>query len=151
KVFPYVAVAASLEQVVTEAYRLLEQGQRFYIGPRTPDDYLRELGLNRPAPLPPPRKPKRATSTPRVIPPCATRDAVLTTEALGEPPPVSVQRSATRTPPTLDPAFASRVAPLPAAPSVAPTRGRRRVLVVDDEEDIRRMLRRVLGERDLEV
>jgi DNA-binding response OmpR family regulator len=81
---------------------------------------------------------------------------VLTTEELGEPelPPVPVDRKAPRKMPTLDPAFASRVAPLPTAPKDEPAadvRSGRVVLIVDDEDDIRRMLRRVLSERDILV
>ena len=153
KVFPYVAIASGLARVIEEAYRQLEEGQGYYIGPHAPDDYLAELGLRRPAPLPPPRHPKRPPSMPRVSPPGAPRDAVLTTDELrAEPPPVPVQRSAPRRLPTLDPAFASRVAPLPTAPKEKHgARGERVVLIVDDEDDIRRMLRRVLTERDIKV
>src|SRR5690606_4545458 len=125
-----------------------EQGEAYYVGPHAPDDYLAELGLSRPAPAPPPRKPKRAPSIPRVSPPGPPRDAVLTTE----PTPVPVQRSAPRRMPTLDPAFASRVGPLPSAPEEEPRpRGERVVLIVDDEDDIRRMLRRVLSGRNIRV
>ena len=148
KVFPYVAIASALGRVIDEAYRRLEQGEAYYVGPHAPDDYLAELGLSRPAPAPPPRKPKRAPSIPRVSPPGPPRDAVLTTE----PTPVPVQRSAPRRMPTLDPAFASRVGPLPSAPEEEPRpRGERVVLIVDDEDDIRRMLRRVLSGRNIRV
>lgn len=155
KVFPYVALAGALERVIAEAYRLREQGAAYYIGPHAPEDYLRGLGLSRPAPAPPRRQPKRPPSFPRVSPPGAPPDAVLTTDDLAdlEPAPVPVQRTAPRKLPTLDPAFASRVAPLPSAPkeSAAKDRGERVVLIVDDEDDIRRMLRRVLGERGIRV
>ena len=53
----------------------------------------------------------------------------------------------------LDPAFDSRVAPLPREDSVRKrgAGGAPKVLVVDDEDDIRRMLRRVLVERGYQV
>lgn len=149
KVFPYVAIASALEQAIEEAYRRHEQGEAHYVGPHAPDDYLETLGLRREAPVPPRRKPKRAPSNPRVSPPGPPPDAVLTTE----PEPIPVQRSAARRLPTLDPAFASRVEPLPSAPTPPePTsRAERVVLIVDDEDDIRRMLRRVLSGRNIRV
>lgn len=157
KVFPYVAVARSLERVIEDAYRRLDAGEPYYVGPHAPEDYLRELGLARPEPPEPPRHPKRRPSVPRVVPPGASRDAVLTTDDLGapiEPPPVPVDRRGPRSPPTLDPAFTSRVGPLPTMPRgerAEGARGERVVLIVDDEDDIRRMLRRVLSERDMKV
>ena len=56
--------------------------------------------------------------------------------------PTSWTTRTSRTPP-LDPAFESRVAPMPRRPRQR-RRRRTRVLVVDDEDDIRRLLRRVL-------
>ncbi len=154
-VFPYVAVAKSLDAVIAEAYRLLDQGKDYYVGPNAPEEYLAELGLSHGAEEPEPRHPRRRPSAPQVTPPGPPPDAVLTTD-LGEPepPPVPVDRKAPRRLPTLDPAFASRVAPLPTAPKDEPeAKGRRGrvVLIVDDEDDIRRMLRRVLMERDVQV
>jgi CheY-like chemotaxis protein len=53
----------------------------------------------------------------------------------------------------LDPAFDSRVGPLPKTDdrSTGPKSATKTVLVVDDEDDIRRMLRRVLQERGYRV
>jgi CheY-like chemotaxis protein len=156
KVFPYVAVSRPLEQVIELAYSKLEQGEEFYVGPHTPDEYLAELGLERAEPAPPPRHPKHRPSAPRFRPPSTPEVAVVSKEDSGlrEPPPKPVDRKAPRRLPTLDPAFGSRVAPLPTAPEgdegPAP-RGERVVLIVDDEDDIRRMLRRVLSERDVRV
>ncbi|MCC6874731.1 MAG: response regulator, partial [Sandaracinaceae bacterium] len=121
-----------------------------------PDDYLEQLGLARSEPAPPPRAPsKRKPSMPRMIPPGAPPDAVMTHEDSPEPAPIPVARQAPRKLPTLDPAFASRVGPLPSAPSGSGgvgADGRERViLIVDDEEDIRRMLQRVLTERSFKV
>lgn len=156
KVFPYVAVASSLEHVVEQAYRSHDAGEAYYVGPHAPAEYLQELGLTRSEPQPPPRHPKRPPSVPRVVPPGASKDAVMTTDELGspDPAPIPVDRKAPRRLPTLDPAFASRVGPLPTAPRGAPdgsARTERIVLIVDDEDDIRRMLRRVLTERDIKV
>lgn len=154
KVFPYVAVAKSLEGIIDRAYQLLESGDEYYVGPLAPQEYLRELGIASQKPAPP-RQPKRRPSVPRVTPPGAPHEAVLTTEELGfEPAPIPVDRKAPRKLPTLDPAFNSKVAPLPTADrehSGVRPHGERIVLIVDDEDDIRRMLRRVLTERDIKV
>ncbi|RZO56890.1 MAG: response regulator [Sandaracinaceae bacterium] len=156
KVFPYVAVARPLEHIIEIAYAALEQGEEFYVGPHAPEDYLAELGLSRPEPPPPPRHPKHRPSAPRFRPPSTPEVAVVTKEDSGllDPPPIPVDRKAPRRLPTLDPAFASRVAPLPTAPEKGEgpqVAGERVVLIVDDEDDIRRMLRRVLTERDMTV
>jgi DNA-binding response OmpR family regulator len=166
KVFPYVAIARSLDQAIREAYGLLQQGKDYYVGPLAPEDYLRELGLTRQQPAPAPRHPKRRPAVPQFTPSGPPPDAVLVEERrddepvdepvdeLGDMPPPSlrVERTASRKLPTLDPAFASRVGPLPTAPhGSADARGERVVLVVDDEDDIRRMLGRVLTERDIRV
>lgn len=161
KVFPYVAVSGPLTRVIDAAYAELERGAEYYIGPHTPTEYLAELGLApRPEPAPPARHPKHQPATPRVRPPSTPAMAVVTKEDSGlhdpPPPPVPVNRKAPRRLPTLDDAFGSKVAPLPTGPDEgdAPAvraKGERVVLIVDDEDDIRRMLRRVLTERDVRV
>ncbi len=161
KVFPYVAVSAPLTRVIDAAYAELDRGAEYYIGPHTPKEYLAEIGLEpRPEPPPPARHPKHQPATPRVRPPSTPMMAVVTKEDSGlhdpPPPPVPVNRKAPRRLPTLDDAFGSKVAPLPTGPDEggAPTaraKGERVVLIVDDEDDIRRMLRRVLTERDVRV
>jgi DNA-binding response OmpR family regulator len=155
KVFPYVAVMRTLDAIIEEAYALRARGETYYVGPYAPETYLRELGL-RPSPsVLPPRQPRRAPSSPKVAPPGPPRDAVLTSAADRPSRPPSTrgaEGSGASKFPALDPAFASRVGPLPPAPdgSPAPRRGQL-VLVVEDEEDLRTMLRRVLSSRGLEV
>ncbi|MCB9597110.1 MAG: response regulator [Sandaracinaceae bacterium] len=154
KVFPYVAVSGPLKRVIDAAYVELEQGAEFYVGPHAPEEYLAELGLRPPEHPPPARHPKHVPSSPRVRPPSTPAIAVVTKEDSGlHDPPIPVARKAPRRLPTLDDAFGSKVAPLPTGPDEAPARarGERVVLIVDDEDDIRRMLRRVLTERDIRV
>ena len=155
KVFPYVAVSKSLERIIEEAYRNLGAGEELYVGPHAPDEYLAELGIVRSEPAPPPRHPKHRPSSPQFRPPHTPEVAVVTEEEEDFfPPPKPVDRQAPRRMPTLDPAFNSRVEPLPAAPKGeggAHASSNRVVLIVDDEDDIRRMLRRVLSERDITV
>lgn len=197
----YVALHEHLARVVEEAYRELERGETYYVGPNAPQEYLATLGIAskaKPPPPPPPRRastrdePRRAPSSQgtggldetdfsgllsepaRSIPPAVrVPTGYRAPTGLGEPGPV-------RTPPgmrvptalreaamprdgaiggprhdigALDPAFDSRVGPLPQRdahdPHAAPST--RTVLVVDDEEDIRRMLRRILQERGYRV
>ena len=161
KVFPYVAVSGPLERIIEEAYRRKEAGEVYYVGPHAPAEYLADLGLAPAAPIEP-RHPKHKPSSPRVRPPSTPPAAVVMKEDsdlrerpdLGEPAQKHVDRRAPRNPPTLDPAFGSRVAPLPTAPERRRgprPQGERVILIVDDEDDIRRMLRRVLSERDVKV
>lgn len=157
KVFPYVAVSSSLQRTIAKAYDQLAADEEFYVGPHTPAEYLAELGLVRQEPQPPPRHPKHKPSSPRFRPPSTAAIAVVTNEdsSLLEPEPKPVVRKAPRRLPTLDDAFGSRVAPLPTGPEehdpAAIAEGERVVLIVDDEDDIRRMLRRVLSDRGVTV
>ena len=153
KVFPYVAVSGPLERVIDCAYEELDAGAEYYVGPHAPPDYLAQLGIAAP---PPPEQPRRQQrpSSPRVRPPSTSANAVVIKEDSGLGDPIPVARKAPRRLPTLDDAFGSKVAPLPTGPSdgIDGNRaGERVVLIVDDEDDIRRMLRRVLTERDIRV
>ncbi|HHH31243.1 MAG TPA: response regulator [Polyangiaceae bacterium] len=155
KIFPYVAVSGPLAKVIDEAYEQLAAGAEYYIGSHAPASYLAELGLSQPAAAQP-RRPKHRPSSPRVQPPSTPAIAIVTKEDSGlhEPARVPVARKASRRLPTLDDAFASKVAPLPTGPDDGrPKRAKedRIVLIVDDEDDIRRMLRRVLTEREVRV
>lgn len=133
EVKPFVALHEQLKQVIEEAYRALDRNEPHWIGDRAPADYLASLGI----------APKGGA---RAAPPAGVRKV---TGAGGPPPPPPARRL-----PTLDPAFDSRVAPLPkedVAAALKGPRGGRTVLIVDDEEDIRRMLRRVLEGRKMTV
>jgi len=156
KVFPYVSVSGPLSRIIDKAYAEFEAGAEFYVGPHAPEEYLAELGLAAPAAPAQPRRPKHQQVSPRVRPPSTSAMAVVTKEDSGlhEPAAIPVARRAPRRLPTLDDAFGSKVAPLPTGPSdqgLGRSRGERVVLIVDDEDDIRRMLRRVLTERDVTV
>ncbi|MBX3273038.1 MAG: response regulator [Sandaracinaceae bacterium] len=156
KVFPYVAVSGPLSRVIDAAYAKLDEGADLYIGPHTPAEYLAQLGLEAPGAPPPPRHPKVSPAHPRVRPPSTPAMAVVTKEDSGlhDPAAIPVARKAPRRLPTLDDAFGSKVAPLPTGPDDdghARQKGERVVLIVDDEDDIRRMLRRVLTERGVSV
>jgi CheY-like chemotaxis protein len=198
-VSPYVALHEHLSRVIEEAYRELERGESYYVGPNAPQEYLATLGIASKAKRPPTREqapaaPERMSPrgpTTHQIPdeadfsgllseakpvPAAARGPLPGREPTGlrEPPMPTREPTGLREPPgarvptglrepgprdlapasrpdisALDPAFDSRVGPLPKrdAKDAASARSVRTVLVVDDEEDIRRMLRRVLQER----
>jgi len=225
-VSPYVALHEHLSRVVEEAYRELERGESYYVGPNAPQEYLATLGISKggaakapPAPAKPASAPARAPT--RDEPPATREDrfgprgatkhqmidetdfsgllseparpipaaaraptqhreptglreaaAALNTRqptGLREPPASPRTPTGLRDPASLrdlgappasrhdisalDPAFDSRVGPLPKNDprDANAARGVRTVLVVDDEEDIRRMLRRILQERGYRV
>lgn len=191
RVAPYVALHDHLVEVIDAAYRELERGEAYYVGPSAPDDYLESLGIPRKKPAAPPgRGPTRADPPPTAKPadetdfsdlldddppaqrPAPTRPATLQAEPSRRgptreeaPSPRGPTRHGEVAAPThargkadpldigdLDPAFGSRVGPLPARDPRGPNEGvTRTVLVVDDEEDIRRLLKRILQERGYRV
>ncbi|UJR79123.1 response regulator [Sandaracinus amylolyticus] len=156
-VHPYVALHDHLAEVIDAAYQQLDRGEPHYVGPNAPAEYLESLGIRSAAP-PPLRARARAV--------IGSDDLDAQATPPGVPPPRRITNAGTRPGtqpgtrpterrlPTLDPVFDSRVGPLPkeeiASALRAPDRVKR-VLVVDDEDDIRRMLRRVLQERGYQV
>jgi CheY-like chemotaxis protein len=197
-VAPYVALHEQLQKVVDLAYKELDRGESYYVGPNAPRDYLIQLGIKPrdaappvaatpPASALPKRPPTQPTPsanafTPRAgtrLDPAAEMDFSDVLGALGPsapsapvaPTPSAAQalsrdvhareasqqgispRGGTkvRDISALDAAFDSRVARLPTAERVPVSSTSKTVLVVDDEDDIRRMLRRVLQERGYRV
>jgi CheY-like chemotaxis protein len=178
-VVPYVALHEHLGNVIDEAYRAVERGEAYYVGPHAPADYLAQLGIK---PKEPPKRPPTQSGGAPAAPPAAredrfgprgpTRHEAVPAETdfsdlFDEPKrkPTQVVAPPAVPPPSpamgrrgpdigaLDPAFDSRVGPLPKAEDRNPVgaKATRTVLVVDDEDDIRRMLRRVLQERGYRV
>jgi DNA-binding response OmpR family regulator len=136
------------------------------VGPNAPPEYLATLGLKpprgapaaakRPPPPPgarppPPKPPAKPDQAP------AAKGAedfsdLFADEAPAVPPPAAKDARG-RPISALDTAFESRVAPLPVEDPVKKSKGGsgKKVLVVDDEDDIRRLLKRVLADRGLTV
>lgn len=142
KVYPYIAITASLEKTISSAYDAKEAGERYYVGPEAPKDARERLAAMTPE--------KRESNS--IIPgsPSVVVDEDIAESAaetnlstsefgqLGED--VSEVRVM-----TADMREAAGLAP------GARAAGRKRILVVDDEEDIRKLVRRLLTEKGHEV
>jgi CheY-like chemotaxis protein len=159
-VTPYVALHEALAKVIEEAYTRVERGETYYVGPQAPPEYLASLGIAAPAPPKPPPPPPRKPPPPPARPAPEPADAETDFSDLFDESPSSpgslgavAQEAAPRSSiSALDAAFDSRVAPMPRDEGArAPRTGPPKILVVDDEDDIRRMLRRVLVERGYQV
>ena len=133
RVFPYVALHDLLQEVIEESYRLLDLGEAHYIGPQVLVEYLASLGIAAsPVEAEPPPSPAGLVVD-RAMPAPKMDDDELGLRELqarareGEP-------------------FHSQVAPLPTPPTKERD-AKPKVLVVDDEDDIRKLLKRVLSQK----
>ncbi|MCB9614884.1 MAG: response regulator [Sandaracinus sp.] len=137
RVFPYVALHDLLQEVIEEAYRLLDKGESHYVGPQVPADYLASLGIA-PSPVEAAPPPSPAGVVVEEVAPNAHADlGRLEDDELGLR---ELEHRARDGEP-----FHSQVAPLPTRPR--DTSGQPKVLVVDDEDDIRKLLTRVLAQK----
>lgn len=166
-VTPYVALHEALAKAIDEAYALADKGELYYVGVSAPAEYLASLGIQPSKPPPPPVRPPPppiARPKPPAPPPRAPAQPAAETDfsdLFDEEPssdagtlgPLAAEKAPPSSIAALDAAFDSRVAPMP-RDEASQKRGRNgppKILVVDDEDDIRRMLRRVLVERGYEV
>ncbi len=169
KVYPYIAITHTLEKATAAAYDAKEKGEIYFLGPKVPLETLQQLGLEPNAnaspakdaakpsardeglPITSPPSSQRPTPVPSIPPPPPT-GAALVKEA-------SVERAAIESE-LSDEEFGnmgsevSTVATLPdelRVPATAKGDGTtgegKLILVVDDEEDIRKLLKRLLTDR----
>ncbi len=173
RVFPYIALAGPLQRVIAQAYEMSDRGESYYVGPQCPPEVLRKAGLSV-NPNKPPEAPSGAV--PRPAPPAGARPAPPTPEPRpaarppGPPPrPAPPARSEPEPSVVVDDAMnrmaaadeltdadfgatgreVSVVTDLPQ--DQAPKAGQRTVLIVDDEDEIRKLLRRVFEARGFRV
>jgi len=139
RVFPYVALHDSLKEVIDKAYAKRGGTEEHYIGPTVPNDYLQSLGLApSPTPSEPPRKPAGVIV-----------DRDLPDEGLDHDDDLGLAELSKKASAPHDP-FASQVAPLPSE-ATRQRPANPKILIVDDEDDIRKMLCRVMDKKGFEV
>lgn len=143
KVYPYVALAGELQRVLEAAYVQRNEGEEFYIGPRCPAATLERMGAKVPESTPeqPAAAPRAATpdrqEPPRLMQPSQGDGAEWLSDADFN---VSEEVSVVSELPT---------DPLGQGPQLVT--GRKTILVVDDETDIRKMLKRLLTDKGYNV
>ena len=155
RVFAHVALHEALQAVIDLAYAALDANEPYYIGSHVTDEYLASVGITAPprrAPPPPP--PTRAVVEESHVAAVEMPRAVAAVAAPGQDD-LGIEalraRESRKEPSTsLDDAFGSKMAPLPTA-ARRPRPERPKVLVVDDEDDIRKLLTRVLQTKGYEV
>ncbi len=159
KVYPYVALTGALRKTIVDAYDALAKGDTYFLGPKVPAETLRQLGLDsEPSPReeldhePTPPSSAMAPGSPSFVVDEQIRDvgarAELATDEFGNL--TADISSVMALPEELKVAPGRGGVPAPAQPTPAaggapPTQGAGKlVLVVDDEEEIRKLLQRLL-------
>ncbi len=141
KVFPYVSLRRTLERATALAYDGRERGETYYVGPNVPKETLRQLGI----------KPATTTASPvPEAPPSYSPAVVLDTQmtAAGEEAEMSTADFG-----QIEEASIISRAPIDTGAHSTRTSAvtSKLVLIVDDEDDIRRLLVRLLTDRGLRV
>ena len=162
KVYPYVALSTTLERTIKAAYEAKASGEAYYIGPNVPAETLKQLGLTQGANTEKKilahertRPDSVAPGAPAVVVDKAIEkagfEAELETGQFG-----TLERDEVSTVTALPhdlrggPAPAARpgsVGPDSGAHRIMPGSGSKVILVVDDEEDIRKLLKRLLADK----
>jgi DNA-binding response OmpR family regulator len=154
-IFPHVALDDTLRTAIETAYALLERNEKYYVGDAVTEEELRAHGIERPlpqfatastAPPPPPSVHADVTVPP---PPRPIEDPLLAAPDLDpEMAGVVHGRPLAGGGPELDQAFSERPRALLSS-RPAPALGKR-VLIVEDDADIRRLIRLTLNHAGVE-
>jgi DNA-binding response OmpR family regulator len=152
KVYPYVALEGALAKVIDSAYSRKARGEAFYVGPRCPPEVLQKLGIDAgpSSSLPPsgdfepPERMSGSGAQPLEEPGVVVDDAVGRVSKADEVEDTDFGDTSREL---------SVVTELPeGVPISSPaTAGIKTVLVVDDEADIRKMLKTLLTTRGYRV
>jgi CheY-like chemotaxis protein len=153
KVYSYIAVHATLVKTIAAAYDAKARGERHYFGPHVPAETLRQLGLGRgeesgrPASAWPPARATPPSDAPDAVVvdaavETAQRTSELSTSEFGI---VSEEDSGAEMLPNDPRARATQAA------DAVPAGGGKLILVVDDEDEIRQLLKRLLLPRGYRV
>ncbi len=150
KVYPYVALTGVLSKTISSAYDAKGQGETYHLGDSVSRETLRKLGLTgsstNEADGATPRMPSAPPEPAPVIDEATKRsadDVDITTREFGS---VGAEDSSVTSLPT---ELRQRVTAAQAA-TTGPATGKL-VLVVDDEDEIRKLLRRLLSEKGYRV
>jgi DNA-binding response OmpR family regulator len=146
-VFPHIALDEILRNVIEEAYALLERGEKYWVGEEVSEEELRTHGIKRPSPAqlpsppaampPPPPEPAAAEggeTEPGFDPLLHAHPDPVVGVVHGRPPAADG--------PPLDQAFS--VPPPAAGSKPAPPHKDKRVLIVEDDADVRKLIRLTL-------
>jgi len=150
KVYPYIALTTTLARTITAAYEAKARGEAYFLGPHVPPETLKQLGLtSRPATQAPPKPQAEPALTVRAPPPDTPHaivdeamrrsgeEAKLQTGDFGN---LAEEISSVM---ALPPELRSQ---LPVAgPGV--TADSKLIMIVDDQEDIRKLVKRVFVEK----
>jgi CheY-like chemotaxis protein len=140
-VFPHVALDEPLHRAIDESYALLERGESYFVGDLVPDEELAALGIVRPAPIPRSQEPA-PIKAPAIEEQLQVEEEEYNTGVVhGRPPRAGG--------PQLDQAFSEP--PRPLEISDHPPRTDKKVLVVDDDEEICRLIELALSQVGLSI
>jgi DNA-binding response OmpR family regulator len=103
KVYPYIAVQSTLMRTIADAYEAKARGDKHYLGPRVPEETLKQLGLSeRPSSVPEPPPPPadtRPAQPARPAPPPLPRGAPRPPPVPSKAPPLPMRARAQSSPP----------------------------------------------------
>jgi DNA-binding response OmpR family regulator len=153
KVYPYIAVHTTLMKTMAAAYEAKARGERHHLGPRVPPETLRQLALAPPAD-PSTSAPARRPAPPRPPPVVDAQRPPLILDDAAENARFGAEEVSTGDFGAIGEEVSSveslsddlRARATQAADAVARTEGKL-VLVVDDEEEIRKLLARLLAQK----
>ncbi|CAN5236325.1 hypothetical protein BH09MYX1_BH09MYX1_41000 [soil metagenome] len=149
KVYPYVALAGVLSKTISSSYDAKSQGETYHLGDSVSRETLRKLGLSGSSTNEAEGPPRMPSAPPEPLPVMDAKsersaaDVDITTREFGS---LGTEDSSVTSLPT---ELRQRVNAAQNA-ATGPTTGKL-VLVVDDEEEIRKLLRRLLTEKGYRV
>ncbi len=173
KVYPYIAITHTLDRTIAAAYEAKERGEVYYLGSKVPVETLAQLGLepnaapqipavragsvraakNESMPVSSAPGSRRSTPVPSIPPPPPTGAALVkeaSVEHAGFESALSDEEFGTMGAEVSSVATLPEEWKLPSADPSGPKSARgegKLILIVDDEEDIRKLLKRLLTDK----
>lgn len=151
RIYPYVAISTTLEKTIRAAYDAKEQGLKHYAGPSAPRAAIERVSASVVEPQQQDRRERESVQpgrSPSVVVDQqmaeSAAEAALSTTDFGE-----MGDEVSRVEMLTD--ELRNAAGLPPTPSPRTSKTGKRILVVDDEEDIRKLVRRLLTDKGHDV